>query len=78
MWLEDQESVVCTNTQAEGKFVFSQDEHITVSDKPSFLLPFVDLLIFKVSTIRARSKGTVHRCRIGRRSFLTLFTDVLL
>lgn len=32
------ESVVCAKSQAERKFVFAQDEHFTVSNKPSFLL----------------------------------------
>lgn len=38
------ESVVCTNSLAERKFVFAQDEHITVSNKlPFFLLPQIYL-----------------------------------
>lgn len=67
---------MCLKSQVERKFVFAQDEHITVSDKP-FFLPSTDLFIFKVSKIRARRRGTVRGCKIGRRSFLTLFTDVL-
>ena len=45
--------------------------------QPSLLFPCTDLFIFKVSKIRARRRGTVHGCKIGKRSFLTLFTDVL-
>lgn len=69
-------SQLCTKSQAEKKFVFTQYEHITVR-QAFFFLPSTDLFIFKVSKIRARRRGTVNGCKIGRRSFLTLFTDVL-
>lgn len=36
LWLEHQELVVGIKSQAERKFVFAQDEHITASDKPSY------------------------------------------
>lgn len=78
MWLQHQEPVVhAPESLADRKFVFAQDEHITASDKPSFPFPSTDLFIFKVSEIRARRRGAVRGCKTGRRSFLTLFTDVL-
>jgi hypothetical protein len=45
------------------------------SGKPLPLL--AQLFIFEVLKLKHDEGGTVHGCKLGKRSFLTLFTDAL-